>query len=599
MGHNRLSSWFLIPTTLVVAIATIVAILGLRRSADLSLRVSVDLIQLQAVSTQLDGIEEASSYRKTVDPEDQLHVEALDRQAQEILKQLRLDAENAREVDLIQSAYSNYLSAMRPTLDLLAQAKIEAAAELDEDRVDPAFDRLTMLLSQENTLALKATRQANQIADSGSILTIVLATLTIGAIAQRIQQLNNKTQQALGDQAVLRARETTLQSERALLEERVAERTHELDAKNEALSQALEQLQIAQVELIQAEKMSTLGQLVAGIAHEINTPLGAIQASTGNSSKAISGLLEGLVQSIGEVPRDLHQPFITLLQQCLVPSPSLSSMERRPLRKTLGQRLDQEGLSSPPNYLDRLLDMGIRPDALEELLPILRSDDRDWMIALAYNFNRLQHNSNTIRVAIERAGKIVFALKNYAHHDQSPGEPQVVMVTEGIETVLELFHNLLKRGIQVQRDYQSLPPIPCYVDELMQVWTNLIHNAIQAMNGEGILSIATRLDDQQVIVKITDDGPGIPSELQAQIFEPFFTTKIRGEGSGLGLSICRQVTAKHGGTLMVESYPGRTTFTLALPIHSASLISGDSQVSLAESPAMLDPSNALDFAVHA
>jgi C4-dicarboxylate-specific signal transduction histidine kinase len=330
VGLNRFPPWFLSATALVVAIATILAIVGLRRSADSSWRVSVDLIELQAVSTQLDGIEEASSYRKTVDPSDRQRVGELDRQAQAILKQLHLDAGNAREVDVIQSAYTDYINALQPTLDLLVQKDISAAEKLDDGRVDPAFERLTTLLSQENALALQATRRANQITDSGSIFTIVLATLTIGAIAQRIQQVNNNVQQALADQAVLQARETTLQAERALLEERVAERTCELDAKNKDLTQALDQLQIAQVELVQAEKMATLGQLVAGIAHEINTPLGAIQASTGNSSKALAELLECLVQAFGDLPQDLRQPFLGLLRCCLVPSPSLSSMERRP-----------------------------------------------------------------------------------------------------------------------------------------------------------------------------------------------------------------------------------------------------------------------------
>lgn len=569
MRQNRLPPWFLSATTLVVAIATILAILGLRRSADSSLRISVDLIQLQAVSTQLDGIEEASSRRKSVDSVDQQRTEELDLQAQTILHQLHLDATSSTKLDLIQSIYTDYIDALRPTLELLAQGQVEAAETLDEERVDPAFEQLTTLLSEENTLALEQTRRANQIADLGSIFTIALATFTIGAIAQRIQQVNNKIQQALADQAVLQASEATLQAERALLEERVGERTRELDAKNEDLSQALEQLKITQMELVQAEKMSTLGQLVAGIAHEINTPLGAIQASSSNSIKALSGLLEGLTQAFGKLSQEQRQPFLSLLQRCLVPSSSLSSMERRPLRKALGQHLEQAGLPIPPTHLDRLLDMGIRPDNLEEVLPVFEGGDRDWMLSLAYNFNRLQHNSNTIRIAVERVGKIVFTLRSYAHQDQSPSEPQFAVITEGLETVLELFHNLLKRGIEVQRNYEPLPPIPCYVDELMQVWTNLIHNAIQAMNGEGVLAIATRLEGQQAIVQITDNGPGIPLELQSRIFEPFFTTKSRGEGSGLGLGICRQVAAKHGGKLKVKSHPGDTTFTLSLPIHSS------------------------------
>jgi signal transduction histidine kinase len=267
------------------------------------------------------------------------------------------------------------------------------------------------------------------------------------------------------------------------------------------------------------------------------------------------------------LPDELQLSFLALLRQCLVPSSSLSSMERRPLRSALGQALAQEGLPSHPTQIDGLLDMGIRLETLASIFPVLHSGDRDWMIPLAYNFNRLQHNGNTMRVAVERAGKIVFALKNYSHQDQSPHEQQLVPLTEGIETVLELFHNLLKRGVEVERDYQALPLIPCYVDELMQVWTNLIHNAIQAMNGRGTLKISTRLNDKTALVQITDTGPGISEELQVKIFEPFVTTKSRGEGSGLGLSICKQIMAKHGGEISVESQPGKTTFTVALPIH--------------------------------
>ncbi|NJN31739.1 MAG: hypothetical protein HC824_15925 [Synechococcales cyanobacterium RM1_1_8] len=340
-----------------------------------------------------------------MDSVDQQRTEELDLQAQTILHQLHLDATSSTKLDLIQSIYTDYIDALRPTLELLAQGQVEAAETLDEERVDPAFEQLTTLLSEENTLALEQTRRANQIADLGSIFTIALATFTIGAIAQRIQQVNNKIQQALADQAVLQASEATLQAERALLEERVGERTRELDAKNEDLSQALEQLKITQMELVQAEKMSTLGQLVAGIAHEINTPLGAIQASSSNSIKALSGLLEGLTQAFGKLSQEQRQPFLSLLQRCLVPSSSLSSMERRPLRKALGQHLEQAGLPIPPTHLDRLLDMGIRPDNLEEVLPVFEGGDRDWMLSLAYNFNRLQHNSNTIRIAVERVGK--------------------------------------------------------------------------------------------------------------------------------------------------------------------------------------------------
>jgi signal transduction histidine kinase len=566
MTQKKQSSWILMVATFSVAIATILTMILLRRSADISLHSSVDLARFQNVLTQLDGFDSKSFYSGDVEKNDLQELNKLNTQAEQILQVLPQDS-HWGEIQQSQTLYRRYWRALKATLELRLRNQIEQAHKLDRQQVDPTFEALSESVKRQSQDAILHVQQADLIADWGAALTILLATLVISAITQQIQRSNLKAERAIAEQDVLQAREATLQSERALLEQRVTERTRELDAKNQDLTQALEQLQSAQVELIQAEKMATLGQLVAGIAHEINTPLGAIQASTGNSAKALQGLLEGFTHALEHLPDELQLSFLALLRQCLVPSSSLSSMERRPLRSSLGQALAQEGLPSHPTQIDGLLDMGIRLETLASIFPVLHSGDRDWMIPLAYNFNRLQHNGNTMRVAVERAGKIVFALKNYSHQDQSPHEQQLVPLTEGIETVLELFHNLLKRGVEVERAYQALPLIPCYVDELMQVWTNLIHNAIQAMNGRGTLKISTCLNDRIALVQITDTGPGISEELQVKIFEPFVTTKSRGEGSGLGLSICKQIMAKHGGEISVESQPGKTTFTVALPIH--------------------------------
>jgi signal transduction histidine kinase len=566
MTQKKQSSWILMVATFSVAIATILTMILLRRSADISLHSSVDLARFQNVLTQLDGFDSKSFYSGDVEKNDLQELNKLNTQAEQILQVLPQDS-HWGEIQQSQTLYRRYWRALKATLELRLRNQIEQAHKLDRQQVDPTFEALSESVKRQSQDAILHVQQGDLIADWGAALTILLATLVISAIAQQIQRSNLRAERAISEQSVFQAREATLQSERALLEQRVTERTYELDAKNQDLTQALEQLQSAQVELIQAEKMATLGQLVAGIAHEINTPLGAIQASTGNSAKALQGLLEGFTHALEHLPDELQLSFLALLRQCLVPSSSLSSMERRPLRSALGQALAQEGLPSHPTQIDGLLDMGIRLETLASIFPVLHSGDRDWMIPLAYNFNRLQHNGNTMRVAVERAGKIVFALKNYSHQDQSPHEQQLVPLTEGIETVLELFHNLLKRGVEVERDYQALPLIPCYVDELMQVWTNLIHNAIQAMNGRGTLKISTRLNDKTALVQITDTGPGISEALQVKIFEPFVTTKSRGEGSGLGLSICKQIMARHGGGISVESHPGKTTFTVALPIH--------------------------------
>ena len=131
--------------------------------------------------------------------------------------------------------------------------------------------------------------------------------------------------------------------------------------------------------------------------------------------------------------------------------------------------------------------------------------------------------------------------------------------------MLELYRNQLKHGVEVIRSYETLP-ISCYPDELIQVWTNLIHNAVQAMQGKGRLEIRAFESEGRAIVQVTDSGSGIPADIQEKIFEPFFTTKPAGEGSGLGLDIVRNIIEKHSGKIEVESVPGKTTFTVLIPI---------------------------------
>lgn len=120
--------------------------------------------------------------------------------------------------------------------------------------------------------------------------------------------------------------------------------------------------------------------------------------------------------------------------------------------------------------------------------------------------------------------------------------------------------------MEVIRNYEDIPPFFCYPDELNQVWTNLIHNALQAMDNKGTLTIDLREKNKKVEVSITDSGKGIPTELMSKIFQPFFTTKPPGEGSGLGLDIVRKILEKHQGNIEVESQPGKTTFTVSLPV---------------------------------
>ena len=209
-------------------------------------------------------------------------------------------------------------------------------------------------------------------------------------------------------------------------------------------------------------------------------------------------------------------------------------------------------------------------DEINFCLSLLKHPQVDWILDLAYNLTRLLGNNRTIITSVDKAAKVVFALKNYARFDQI-GEKHLVDITEGLETVLAIYHNRLKQNIELSRNYQDKPQIWCYPDELIQVWTNLIHNGIQAIQVKGRLTISTKKENNGIKVEIGDSGCGIPPEIRDKIFEPFFTTKPTGEGSGLGLHISKNIIDKHQGTIAVNSKPGQTVFSIWLPMSNQQL----------------------------
>jgi len=337
----------------------------------------------------------------------------------------------------------------------------------------------------------------------------------------------------------------------------------EVALKHQELALKKEELAISQT-LIQREKMAALGQLVAGIAHELNTPLGAIRASVFNIEKATHEILADLPTLLSAASASDVSGLRRMLDAATSAGAPLTSREERQVRRELAAALAQRGVAEPALIADLLVEIGVR-GGVEEHIDTLKAPSGRKLLASAHDLTALQRNSANIRVAADRAAKIVFALKSYAHPGASDGRLESAAIADYLETVVTLYYNQIKHGIDLVRTYNERGEIRARHDEINQVWTNLLHNAVQAMGQRGRLELRIDGDASSVRVSVEDNGPGIPASVMPHLFEPFFTTKAKGEGTGLGLSICRRIVEEHGGRIDVESAPGRTVFSVTLP----------------------------------
>jgi signal transduction histidine kinase len=334
------------------------------------------------------------------------------------------------------------------------------------------------------------------------------------------------------------------------LQREVIALNHSLSSERDALSRTLRELEQAQALLVESEKMATLGQLAAGVAHELNNPIAAID-------RAADFVHRDLVGLAGELPDGTA--LQDMLERTFTRKPA-STRTQREARRALATSLGDESLA------EQLVGLGIHtPEEYTRLCAGLHGP-AETRLARLERFHLLGGALRNIRSCAARITELVKSLRAYSRDEQR--DDQTADLHEGLEDTLRLFANRL-RDVTVERQYGELPLVPGRAGELNQVWTNLINNALDAMHNQGALTIATAPEPPgHVTVSIIDNGPGIPPENLPRIFDLRFTTRQgRVEfGLGLGLNITRNIVTRHGGRIDITSRPGHTEFRVVLPI---------------------------------
>jgi signal transduction histidine kinase len=320
----------------------------------------------------------------------------------------------------------------------------------------------------------------------------------------------------------------------------------------------------------QRERLLALGKLTAALTHELNNPAAAAARATAALRDRFAGmrhklamLSEGKID--GEVLRSLtglQEDFVARIDG----AQERSALERSDLEEGLGDWLEDHGVAQPWELAGVFVAAGLGADDLDRVAsavaPSFLEPALRW---LAYTVE-----TETLLAEIGdstgRISALVDAAKQYSQMDRTPHQPTDLHA--GLDATLVMLGSKIAAGVTVVKEYdRTLPKVPAYAGELNQVWTNLVHNALDAMAGQGTLTLRTARDGDCALVEIADTGPGIPDELRRRVFEPFFTTKPVGQGTGLGLDVSwRIVVKRHGGDLRVTSRPGDTRFQVLLPL---------------------------------
>ena len=321
--------------------------------------------------------------------------------------------------------------------------------------------------------------------------------------------------------------------------------------------------------LREREKLAALGTLSAGLAHELNNPAAAVQRSSGLLRDALDRWAVA-THDLGGVVADARRAAVigdlgTEIARLAASGTSADPLEVGDRADDLERFLEGRGVADAAKLAATLAAGGWAPAHLEPAAAAFPGADLGVVAAWVASGSEVHALVDEVGTGARRISEIVKAVKDYSYMDQAP--VQQVDVTVGLDNTLVILRPKLKSGIEIERDYEpALPAIEAFGSELNQVWTNILDNAIDAMDGHGRIRIHAFARDADLVVEICDDGPGMPPEVRERIFEPFYTTKPPGSGTGLGLHISHNVVGRHGGRIEVRSGPEGTCFEVILPV---------------------------------